>query len=136
MKGRLLFPEVGRRVLTAFYQVYNTLGFGFLEKVYENALVNKLKKNGHYVQQQVPVKVYYEGEVIGNYFADIVVDKRVIIEVKAAEALHEAHEAQLINYLRATSIELGFLVNFGEKPEFRRKVFTNDRKEAFHGKAV
>ncbi|MEX2116285.1 MAG: GxxExxY protein [Bacteroidota bacterium] len=88
MKSRLLFPEVGRRVLTAFYQVYNTLGFGFLEKVYENALANKLRKNGHYVQQQVPVKVYFEGEVIGNYFADIVVDKSVIIEVKAAEALH------------------------------------------------
>lgn len=136
MKSRLLFPEVGRRVLTAFYQVYNTLGFGFLEKVYENALASKLRKNGHYVQQQVPVRVYFEGEVIGNYFADIVVDKCVIIEVKAADALHEAHEAQLINYLRATSIELGFLINFGEKPEFRRKVFTNDRKEAFHGKAV
>jgi GxxExxY protein len=136
MMGGLLYPEVGRQILTAFYQVYNTLGFGFLEKVYENALVQKLRNNGHHIRQQVPIKVYFEGQVIGDYFADIIVDNIVIIEVKAAEALHEAHEAQLTNYLRATNIELGFLVNFGEKPEFRRRIFTNDRKEAINGKGL
>lgn len=132
MKGKLILPEVGKWVLDSFYHVYNTLGFGFLEKVYENALAKSLRKRGHHIHQQFPIKVFFEAEAVGDYYADIVADDIVIIEVKAAGAIHGAHEAQLVNYLRGTNIELGYLLNFGEKPEFRRKIFTNDRKEAFH----
>lgn len=136
MKEKLLFPTEGKEVLRVFFYVYNKLGYGFLEKVYENALVASFRRYGHAVRQQSPIKVYFDGCVVGDYVADIIIDDRIIIEVKAAEAIHEAHEAQLTNYLRATEIELGFVLNFGEKPEFRRRIFTNDRKEAFHGKAI
>lgn len=81
------------------------------------------------VNAQVPVKVHFEGELVGEYFADLIVRSCVIVELKAADSLHEAHEAQLINYLRATDIEVGLLLNFGQKPEFRRKVFANARKK-------
>jgi GxxExxY protein len=118
-----------RQIIGAFYRVHNALGYGFLEKVYEKALTLELRRLGLVVTCQQPVKVYYEGELVGDYIADIVVNGGVIIELKAAEALHPAHEAQLVNYLRATEIEVGLLLNFGDEPQFSRKLFTNDRKK-------
>jgi GxxExxY protein len=125
----LLHADVTDRILKAYYHVYNKLGCGFLEKVYENALALTLRKAGIPVATQVPIKAFFEGELVGEYFADLLVAECVIVELKAADALAGAHEAQLTNYLRATKIEVGLLVNFGSKPAFRRKVFTNDRKE-------
>jgi GxxExxY protein len=101
------------------------LGFGFLEKVYENSLKIELEKNGLIVEKQKPINVYYEEHLVGEYFADLVVDNKIIIELKAAESLCEEHELQLINYLKATDFELGLLLNFGKKPEVRRKIFSN-----------
>ena len=124
----MLHEDITGRTIQAFFKVYNTLGFGFLEKVYENALRLELIKAGLFVYQQKNVKVYYENTQVGDYFADLVINEIVIVELKAAEALREEHEAQLINYLKATNIEVGLLFNFGKQPEFRRKIFSNDRK--------
>ena len=117
------------KIIKAFYKVYNTLGYGFLEKVYENALAIELREMGLNVSQQQPIKVYYGGNLVGSYFADLIIEGCVILELKAAEAVCEAHEAQLLNYLKATEIEVGMLLNFGLKPEYKRKIFTNDRKD-------
>ena len=125
----LLHADLTERILKAFYHVYNTLGYGFLERVNENALIISLRKLGLKAEPQVPVKVYFEGGLVGEYFADVVVADRIILELKAAEEISEAHESQLLNYLKATEIEVGLVLNFGPKPEFRRKVFTNDRKQ-------
>jgi GxxExxY protein len=117
-----------RQIIGAFFRVYNRLGYGFLEKVYERALAIELRERGLRVACQKPVKVCYGVRMVGDYFADLVVEDSVIVELKAAEALHPAHEAQLVNYLRATEIEVGLLLNFGTKPQFSRKLFTNDKK--------
>ena len=124
MSERLLHKGTTGKIIEAFYYVYNELGYGFLKKVYENALVIVLKHYGCSVAQQVPVKVYFEGQLVGDYYADLVVNGCVIVELKAAESISEAHEAQLVNYLRATNMEVGLLLNFGPKPEFRRRVFS------------
>ncbi len=116
------------QIIKAFYDVYNELGYGFLEKVYEKALALELESMGLRVGRQRPIKVYYLGRQVGDYYADLIVEGLVIIEIKCAEALCEAHEAQLLNYLKATDIEVGLLLNFGPKPAFRRKIFTNDKK--------
>ena len=116
------------RVLKAFYKVYNTLGYGFLEKVYESALAIELRQMGLRVDRQVPLKVYYGQQVVGEYFADLVVENKVILELKATETIVQANVNQLQNYLKATEIEVGMLLNFGYKPEFKRKVFSNSRK--------
>lgn len=123
----LLHKEVTEKIIMAFYNVYNTLGYGFLEKVYENALLIELRKMELFCSAQEQIKVYYEEEQVGFYIADIIVNDCVIIEVKATEALCEEHEFQLINYLKATEIEVGLLLNFGKKPQFKRKVFQNIR---------
>ncbi len=125
---KLLYAEVTDRIIKAFYHVYNNLGFGFLEKVYENALVMTLRKWGFEVKQQLALQVRFEGEIVGEYFADVIVANSVMLELKAAESFNDAHEAQLLNYLKATEIEVGLLLNFGKKPQFKRKVYTNDRK--------
>src|SRR5687768_13796628 len=119
--------ELTGRVIEAFYVVYNRLGYGSLEKVYENALALELRKRGLRVQQQMPISVYYEGVVVGEYFADLLVEDCVVVEIKAAERLCEEHSIQLLNYLKATAIEVGLLVNFGPKPETKRKVFETAR---------
>ncbi len=124
----LLEQFLSNTIIGAFYNVYNKLGYGFLEKVYENALCIELTKMGLKCEQQHPIKVYYEGETVGNYVADVVVNGKIILELKAAEALCEQHEFQLINYLKATEIEVGLLLNFGKTPEFKRKVFQNKNK--------
>jgi GxxExxY protein len=115
-------------IIKAFYNTYNTLGHGFLEIVYEKSLRIELRKLGLNALRQQKVEVYYEGLLVGYYLADLIVNQRVIIEVKSGTSLHPAHEAQLKNYLRATSIEVGMLFNFGERPQFSRQFFSNDRK--------
>ena len=116
-------------IIRAFYNVYNTLGYGFLEKVYENAMCVELDELGLEYEKQKPIEVFYHKQKIGFYFADIIVNNCVIVELKAAESLSQAHESQLINYLRATNIEVGLLLNFGKKPKHKRKVFTNNLKK-------
>jgi len=120
--------ELTEKIIKIFYRVYNELGYGFLEKVYENGMMIEFKKDGILAVSQSPIKVFYEGEVIGEYYADILVDNKVIVEIKAAKRLTEENEAQLLNYLKATDIEVGLLLNFGSKPEVKRKAFDNLRK--------
>lgn len=125
MKEQYLHKELTSKIISCFYTVYNTLGYGFLEKVYENSLMIELTNNGLLVEKQKPIKVYYDEQLVGEYYADLVVNDQIIIELKAAESLCQEHEYQLINYLKATSFELGLLFNFGKKPEIKRKIFTN-----------
>ena len=117
-------------IIKCFYKVYNTLWYGFLEKVYEKALMIELEKQGIPCVGQAPIKVYYEGDLVGNYFADILINSEIILELKAADVIIQEHELQLINYLKATTIEVGYLLNFGPKPQFIRKVFSNSRKKS------
>ncbi len=129
----LLHSQITGDILKAFYKVYNTLGYGFLEKVYENALIFELREMNLKVVQQKPINVFYRGVLVGEYFADLVIEDSVIVELKAKEIISDAHISQLINYLKATEIEVGLLLNFGKKPEQRRKVFGNERKEMERG---
>jgi len=122
------YRELTEKIIEIFYKVYNRLGYGFLEKIYENAMIIELKKGNINAISQFPIKVSYEGEIIGEYYADIMVDSKVIVEIKASKRLIEENEAQLLNYLRATDIEIGLLLNFGTKPEVKRKAFDNSRK--------
>lgn len=125
---KLLHEEITDKIIKSFFQVYNTLGYGFLEKVYENALAIELRKNGLEVKCQHPISVLYENEVVGQYFADLIVNNTVIIELKAAKEITVENECQLMNYLKATNIELGFVMNFGKEAEYRRKIFMNKYK--------
>ena len=124
-----LHREITEKIIGCFYEVHNRLGYGFMEKVYERALMIELRASGLDARSQEPVKVFYKRETVGDYYADIVVNDSVILELKGADFIIEEHEFQLINYLRATEIEVGLLLNFGKKPEMRRKIFTNDRKK-------
>lgn len=124
----ILHKELTGSILKLFYEVYNELGHGFLEKVYQNALYTELKNNGFDVESQKQIKVYYKNVEVGEYYADLIVNDKVILELKATEVITEAHEFQLLNYLKSTNIEVGLLLNFGKKPEFCRKVFQNYRK--------
>ena len=128
MNDNFKYSDITNKIIKAYYNVYNKLGFGFLEKVYENAMMIELKKSGLKCENQVQIKVYYDEETIGNYYADIVVEKVVIIELKATESICEEHKIQLVNYLKATDVEVGLLLNFGKKAEFRRKVLTTKYK--------
>ncbi|MGD8504027.1 MAG: GxxExxY protein [Syntrophobacterales bacterium] len=116
------------RIIKIYYRVYNNLGCGFLEKIYENAMMIEFEKEGIPAIAQSAIEVVYEDKIIGEYFADIFVDKRVIVEIKAARRLAPENEAQLLNYLKATDIEVGLLLNFGPTPTIKRKVFDNSRK--------
>ena len=120
--------ELTDAVLCCFYTVYNTLGHGFLEKVYENALLMELEKRGFKAQAQHPVSVRYDGKTVGEYFADFLVDDLLIIEIKAVRNLQSEHEAQLLNYLKATDKEVGLLLNFGPSPQVKRRAFDNGKK--------
>ena len=121
--------QVTSLIIKSFYKVYNTLGFGFLEKVYQNALYLELLGEGALVHKQRQINVFYHTQLVGEYYADLVVNEVVIVELKAHECLLEEHDNQLINYLKATEIEVGLLLNFGTKPEIRRKIFDNDKKK-------
>ena len=125
----LIHKEITDKIIKAFYKVYNELGYGFLEKVYQNSLFIELTEMGLYCEKQSQIKVYYNEVIVGEYFADIIVNDCVILELKAAEALIEEHEFQLINYLKATEMEVGLLLNFGKEPIFKRKIFTNNKKK-------
>lgn len=124
----MLYSDLTGKIIKAFYKVYNELGYGFLEKVYENALKTELRKQGLKCVSQFPIKVFYNEILVGEYFADLIVEGKIILELKAAERISKAHELQLINYLRATKAEVGLLLNFGKKPEFRRKIYSNNHK--------
>lgn len=123
------FKQLTERIIGVFYEVYNRLGYGFLEKVYENSMLIEFQKENIPVVAQAPIKVFYGDQVVGEYFADLLVDGKVIVEIKAAKALIAEYEAQLLNYLKATDVEVGLLLNFGPKPEIRRKAFDNFRKK-------
>ena len=124
----LLHQEITEKIIKSYFKVYNTLGYGFLEKVYENAMVIELRKNGLEVKCQYPITVLFNNEIVGEYYADIIVNGIVVIELKAVKEISEEHEYQLINYLKATKIELGLLLNFGKLAEYKRKVFMNNYK--------
>jgi GxxExxY protein len=126
--NNLVHSHLTGQIIKAFYKVYNELGYGFLEKVYENALILELRHSELKVEQQKSISVYYQSCVVGEYFADLIVEETVIIELKANESISEANISQLINYLKATKIEVGLLLNFGQKPDYKRKVFNNQRK--------
>lgn len=122
---KFLHTNITSVIIEVFYKVYNTLGFGFLEKVYENAVRIELEQRGFKVEIQKSIKVFYEGVEVGYYVADMIIEGVVMIENKAAKSLCDEHENQLLNYLKSTTIEVGLLLNFGLKPEFRRKIFEN-----------
>ena len=124
--------ELTEKIIHSFYSVYNELGYGFLENVYQNALYFELKNQGFNVEAQKTIDVYYKSQLVGKYKADLVVDDLIILELKAVDYLVEEHENQLINYLKATDKEVGLLLNFGSKPEIRRKAFDNNRKKIRH----
>ena len=123
-----LHSEITKQIIKAYFKVYNKLGYGFLEKVYENAMMIELKRLDLICEKQKSLNVSYDGLIICEYYADIIVNERVIIELKAAENLCPEHECQLVNYLKASEIEVGILLNFGKRPEFKRRVLTAEYK--------
>lgn len=124
----LLHKDLTDEIIKTFYDVYNELDYGFLEKVYQNALYLELKNRGFDVVPQKKLTVYFKGLAVGDYYADLIINDLIILELKACDYLVEEFEYQLLNYLRATDCEVGLLLNFGKKPEFKRKVFQNNRK--------
>ncbi|KAF0151340.1 MAG: hypothetical protein FD143_2008 [Ignavibacteria bacterium] len=124
------YSDITEKIIKAFYTVYNKLGYGFLEKVYESAMLIELSKLGLKSTNQFPIAVFYDQKKVGDYYADIIVNDCIIVELKAAENLCEEHECQLINYLKATEIEVGLLLNFGKEPQLKRKVFSKDHKKS------
>jgi len=128
--------ELTQKIIGVFYNVYNEVGHGFLESVYENAMTLALREAGLDARQQMPVAVYFRGQIVGDFRADLLVDNAVIVELKAAKSLDNTHEAQLLNYLRATDLEVGLLMNFGPKSEFNRLAFDNERKVNPHMTAM
>jgi GxxExxY protein len=125
----LLHKSITDIILKVYYEVYNELGYGFLEKVYQNAMYFELKSLGYKVEAQKQIKVYFKQQLVGEYYSDLLVEDKVIVELKACDLLMNIHVAQIINYLKATEIEVGLLLNFGEEPEFKRLIYTNDRKK-------
>jgi GxxExxY protein len=120
--------ELTDKIIKIFYRVYSKLGYGFLEKIYESAIAIELENENISAVRQAPIQVFYDQKLIGEYFADILVENKVIVEIKASRQLVEENEAQLLNYLKATKMEVGLLLNFGPKPEVKRKAFDNARK--------
>jgi GxxExxY protein len=125
MSDNFKYSETTSLIIRAFYNVYNQLGYGFLEKVYERAMMLELPKHGLIVECQKNIKVFYDGIEVGDYYADIMVNNKIIVELKAVENLAPEHEVQLVNYLKATEMEVGLLLNFGHEPQFKRRVFSN-----------
>ena len=126
---RYKYSELTEQIIGIFYDVYNELGFGFLEKVYEEAMVIALKERGIEFRQQAPIPVWFHGQTIGSYDADLIIAGVVLVELKACKAPEPAHEAQLLHYLRSTEIEVGLLLNFGPKPQVKRLAFEYERKK-------
>jgi len=124
----LKHSELTEKIIGVFYDVYNELGHGFLESTYAEAMVVALGSSGLLVAREVPISVWFRGKKVGQYFADLLVGNAVLLELKASRAIESAHEAQLLHYLRATEFEVGLLLNFGVRPQFRRLLFDNERK--------
>ncbi len=128
----LLHKEITKSILKIFYDVYNQLGYGFLEKVYQNAMYFELKSQGYKVEAQKQIKVYFKNQLVGEFYTDLLVEDSVILELKACECISSSHIAQLMNYLKSTQIQVGLLLNFGETPEFKRIIYTNNRKQSMN----
>jgi GxxExxY protein len=126
---KLLHKEISKPILQVFYDVCNHLGYGFLEKVYQNAMYFELKSQGYKVEAQKQIKVYFKNQLVGEFYADLLIEDTIIVELKVCEYLISSHVAQLMNYLKATQIEVGLVLNFGETPDFKRLVYTNNRKQ-------
>ena len=122
------YADLSEKIIKVFYQVHTEFGYGFSEKVYQKVFGIALRENGLKVDEQIPIKVYYHGQVVGEFFGDMLVNEVILLELKAANALLDEHEAQLLNYLKATTIEVGYVLNFGKSATFKRKVYDNDRK--------
>lgn len=127
-KHRFKHKEITDKIIRVFYEVYNELGHGFLESVYERSLEIALRSLGLKVYRQIQIPVWFRGKPVGDFTADMLIEDCVLLELKAARALDASHQAQLLNYLRATEVEVGLLLNFGLKPEFKRLIFDNPRK--------
>ncbi|AMV26582.1 hypothetical protein VT84_19435 [Gemmata sp. SH-PL17] len=127
-RGELRHGEITEKIIGVFYEVYNELGFGFLESVYHKAMLHALADAGLRAETQVHLPVFFRGHLVGDFFADIFVERAAILELKAADELDPAHNSQLLNYLKASPAEVGMLLNFGPKPRFKRLVFDNERK--------
>ncbi len=125
---QFLHSDITKSIIGTFYEVYNELGHGFIESVYENSLAIALRDKGYDVYQQIAIPVWFRGTKVGDFDADILVNKLVLLELKVARSIEDAHIAQLLNYLKATPIEVGLLLNFGPRPEFKRVAFANERK--------
>ncbi len=123
MDKEFLYEDITKKTIKCFYKVYDELGNGFLESVYEKSLMIELKNIGLKADNQKSLNVYYKNQLVGDFKADITVEDKIIIEIKAVTKLIAQHEAQLINYLKTTGMKVGLLVNFGEKLEFKRKIF-------------
>jgi len=122
------YADLSEKIIKIFYEVHNELGYGFSEKVYQRAFAISLRESGFKVDEQVAIKVYYHGQIVGEFFSDMLVNDVILLELKSINAILEEHEAQLLNYLKATEIEVGYVMNFGKSATFKRKVFDNERK--------
>ena len=120
--------DLTEKIIGVFYDVYNELGYGFLESVYEESLVIALSEASLTVERQLAIPVWFRGREVGQFRGDILVEGKVLLELKSTRILEAAHEAQLLHYLKSTEIEVGLLLNFGSRPQFRRLVFDNLRK--------
>lgn len=127
---QFLYSDITKSIIGTFYEVYNELGHGFIESVYDNSLAIALRGKGYEVHQQIAIPVWFRGKKVGDFDADILVNRLVLLELKVARSIEDAHIAQLLNYLKATPIEVGLLLNFGPRPEFKRVAFGNERKNA------
>ena len=123
MSAEYKHAELSKKIIAAAYKVHKELGQGFLEKVYKNALALELEENSIECSIETPLQVEYRGKVVGEFYADIIVENKIILEIKAVSDLAKAHETQLVNYLKATGIKLGLLINFGKSVEVKRRVF-------------
>jgi GxxExxY protein len=128
MFANFKYTDITEKIIGAFFTVYNALDYGFSEKVYENALVIELRKMGLIVAQQPPIVVYYEGEVVGEFFADLIVEDKVIVELKSAKMILKEHEVQILTYLKATAYEVGLVLNFGPEAKHKRFGYDNVNK--------
>jgi len=126
--SKIKYKDLSEKIIKSFYDVYNELGWGFLESVYEKALAIVLKEKGLTVERQKAIPVYFHNKDVGEFRADIIVENKIILELKTVSRLEAVHEAQILNYLKATTIEIGFLMNFGKQPKFKRFIFDNDKK--------
>ena len=125
------YKEITEMILNAAFEVHNTLGCGFLEKVYENALVYELRLRGYKVEAQKGIQVNYKGQIVGGYISDLIIEDKIVIELKTVEEVSKVHKAQLLNYLKATGYEVGLVLNFAKpRLEYKRLIMTKDKIEA------